>query len=208
MAQGQNNYTEGARRAKERFVNTALEEMRPRNLLDVGCNEGHFSLLAARRGARVVSVDLDPVVVGTVWRHATAERLDILPLVVNLSRPTPAMGWRNREGAAFLDRARGQFQCVLMLAVIHHMIVTEALPLDDILSLAAELTTEAAIIEFVAPDDSMFRRLTRGRDALYTWLTPERFESACAAHFGIVRSEHLDGSNRRLYLLSKVDAAR
>jgi hypothetical protein len=155
-----------------------------------------------------VALDLDPVVVGALWRRAHAEGLDILPLVVNLSRPTPAMGWRNREGAAFLDRARAQFDCVLMLAVIHHMIVTEGLPLDDILSLAAELTTEAAIVEFVAPDDSMFRRLTRGRGTLYTWLTRERFETACAAHFRILRSEQPAGSRRRLYLLRKLDRAR
>jgi SAM-dependent methyltransferase len=208
MAQGQNNYTERSRQAKEDFVNAALGEVRPRTVLDVGCNEGHFSLLAARRGARVVALDLDPVVVGALWRRAHAEGLDILPLVVNLSRPTPAMGWRNREGAAFLDRARAQFHCVFMLAVIHHMIVTEGLPLDDTLALAAELTTEAAIIEFVAPDDSMFRRLTRGRGALYTWLTRERFETACAAHFRIVRSEQPAGSRRRLYLLRKLDRAR
>jgi SAM-dependent methyltransferase len=204
MAEGQNNYTDGARAAKEAFVKAALAEIRPRAVLDAGCNEGHFSVLAAGAGARVVAVDLDPVVVGALWRRASADRLDILPLVVNLSRPTPAVGWRNQEGAAFLERARGQFQCVLMLAVIHHMIVTERLPLEEILAVVAELTTDAVVIEYVAPDDSMFRRLTRGRAALYAWLTRERFETACtAAGFEIARSTHLDGSSRWLYLLRK-----
>ncbi len=62
--------------------------------------------------------------------------LDVLPLVVDLTRPTPAVGWRNQECASFLDRARGGFDLVLMLAVVHHMLVTERIPLEDLLAVA------------------------------------------------------------------------
>ena len=102
-----------------------------------------------------------------MWRQARAEKLDILPLAVNLTRPSPGTGWRNQECSSFLDRARGKFDAVLMLAVIHHMLVTERVPLAEIIDLAAELTTNLLIIEYVAPDDSMFRRLTRGREELH-----------------------------------------
>jgi len=200
---GNNNYTPAHFEAKERFVKEALAEYGVRAVLDVGCNTGHFSALAARGDAKVVAVDDDPVVLGEVWRRARAEKLDILPLVVNLSRPSPGTGWRNRECASFLERARGTFDAVLMLAVIHHMLVTERVPLAEILDLAAELTRSWLVIEFIAPDDSMFRRLTRGRDDLHKDLTPAYFERVCLRHFAIIRTQHIENTTRWLYLLRK-----
>src|SRR5205809_162717 len=95
--------------AKKTFVARVLQEQRPRRVLDVGCNTGYFSGLAARHGASVVAIDQDPGVVGNLWRRASTEDLNILSLVVNLARPTPAFGWRNEECPSFLDRARGKF---------------------------------------------------------------------------------------------------
>jgi SAM-dependent methyltransferase len=198
-----NNYTESHFKAKNDFIEGALAEFRPRKALDVGCNTGHYSAMAARHGASVVSIDSDPVVVGETWRRARAERLDMLPLVINLTRPSPATGWRNAECPSFLDRARGSFDAVMMLAVLHHMLVSERIPLPEIIDLASELTTDLLIMEFVSPEDSMFRRLTRGRDHLFAGLSPEVFEDSCRRKFEIVRSQHIGGTSRWLYLLRK-----
>jgi SAM-dependent methyltransferase len=198
-----NNYTADHFQAKQAFVKQALAEFGSRSVLDVGCNTGHFSAIAAQNGARVVALDYDPVVLGDVWRASRAGKLDILPLAVNLTRPSPGTGWRNRECPSFLDRARGKFDGVMMLAVIHHMLVTERVPLPDILELASELTTGILIVEYVGPADSMFRRLTRGRDELHKDLTTELFEMFCRRHFEIVRAQHVEGTDRTLYLLKK-----
>ncbi len=194
-----NNYTSEHFAGKERFVQQMLAQYNPKAILDVGCNTGHFSLLAARSGARVVSLDYDPAVLGQLWSKARAENLDILPLAVNLTRPTPGVGWRNREWPSFLDRARGAFDMVLMLAVIHHMLVTERVPLNDIIDQAAELTTDFLLVEFVSPEDSMFRRLARGREELHRGLTSEVFETSCRRRFEIVHSQHIQGTSRWLY---------
>ncbi len=198
-----NNYTADSFAGKEAFVREALAEFAPKRVLDVGANTGHFSAMAARAGAKVVSIDYDPVVLGDIWRAARESKLNILPLSVNLTRPSPGIGWRNRECPSFLDRARGTFDGILMLAVIHHMLVTERVPLPDILSLAAELTTDLAIIEFIDPADSMFRRLVRGREELHKDLTQAVFESTCRRHFEIVRSLQIEGTHRRLYVLRR-----
>jgi SAM-dependent methyltransferase len=188
---------------KERFVRETFEQFSPGSVLDVGCNTGHFSALAARLGSRVVSIDYDPVVVGQVWRRARAEKLNILPLCVNLTRPTPPIGWNNRECPSFLERARGAFDGVLMLAVIHHMLVTERVPLPEILSMAAELTRGILVVEFIAPEDPMFRRIVRGREHLHEGLNSTVFETACRRHFEIIRSHHNPNSHRWLYALRK-----
>ena len=189
--------------AKEQFVQEALDLAGPRTVLDVGANEGRFSFLAAQRGASVVAVDSDPAVVGTIWRRAHALSLDVLPLVVDLTRPTPAMGWRNQECDSFLQRAQGHFDVVMMLAVLHHMLVTERVPLEELLSLAAELTRDYLLIEFVAPADPMFQRIVRGREALHRDLTFERFEATAAVHFELVKSLRIEGLHRCLYLFRR-----
>ena len=200
---GSNNYSDNQFAAKERFVTEVLKDFAPRSVLDVGCNVGHFSEISARAGARVVAIDLDSTVVGSVWRRACAQQLDILPLVINLTRPSPALGWLNQECRSFLDRAQGHFDLVLMLALLHHLVVTERVPIDEVLSLAATLTRDLAVIEFVGPEDSMFQRLTRGRGHLHRNLTRNVFEDAAVKYFDILRSQPNETQTRSLYLLRR-----
>jgi SAM-dependent methyltransferase len=198
------SYTPGQFSEKEAFVAEALHEASPRRVLDVGANTGHFSKMAARTGASVVAIDGDSAVAGAIWRQAAAEKLDILPLVVNLAQPTPSTGWRNLECPSFLDRAcDGGFDMVLMLAVVHHMLATERIPLPEIIDLAADLTTRFALIEFVDCEDPMFRRLSRGRDELYSHFHAGLFEQCAAARFDIVQQRTISGSKRTLYVLRK-----
>jgi len=198
-----NHYSDEQFARKEDFVRRALEDFGPRRVLDVGSNTGHFSLMSAGAGAHVVAIDSDPVVAGKLWRAARAQGADVLPLVVNLARPTPGSGWHNTERASFLDRCAGAFDAVLMLAVLHHLLVTDRIPLDHILDLTAELTTSLAVVEFIEPSDPMFQRLTRGREHLHTDVTTAAFEQSCHRHFEIMRSERLPYANRWLYLLKK-----
>ena len=190
-------------RAKQAFLTAALEELRPQNVLDVGCNTGFFSFSAARAGANVVAIDYDEAVIDQVYRLAKQNGLNVLPLVVNLSRPTPSQGWRFSENPSFLDRSIGSFDMVMMLAVIHHMLVQERIPLREIMRLAADLTSRALVVEFVPPDDKMFKRLARGREHLHSNLTPEQFEQVANDFFTIVCSEKLPETNRRIYLMKK-----
>lgn len=189
--------------AKAEFVERTLEEFRPGWVLDAGANTGYFSAVAARRGGRVVAIDSDPVAAGRAWRRAWRQDLDILPLVVNLARPSPPTGWRNSECPSFLERARGRFDTVLMLALLHHLLVSERVPLEEVVDLAAELTRDLLVIEYVGTGDPMFRRITRGREDLHRGLTQESFEQACSCRFEIVRSRQLEGMDRCLYAMRK-----
>ncbi len=188
---------------KTELVTKWTADLKPQALLDVGCNTGHFSEIAARSGSRVVAIDVDPVVVGRTWRRATERELDVLPLVVNLARPTPAIGWRNAEYPSFLERATGSFDMVMMLAVLHHLLVTERIPLAGILDLAAQLTSRYLIVEYVSKDDPMFERLTRGRERLHAHFSQEFFEAACNQQFTLMEKRSVKRDLRWLYLLRK-----
>jgi hypothetical protein len=91
-----------------------------------------------------------------------------------------------------------------MLAVIHHMLVTDRIPLGQIIETAASLTRDWAVIEFVGTGDSMFRKLTRGRDHLHAHLTEDAFIAECAPFFRIAKTLALPGIQRSLYVLRKL----
>ena len=198
---GNNNYSAGSFDGKVAFVRDCLAKSRPAKVLDIGCNTGVFSLLAAEQGANVVSIDYDPVVIGNLWRAAQEKQASVLPLVVNLGRPSPSLGWSNGECRSFLDRAAGAFDAVFMLALVHHLLVSERVPLPQVFELARRLTKKWLIVEYVGPSDSMFIRLTRGRGHLHGDYNQQVFEETALRYFRIVRSEAVAGSDRRLYLM-------
>jgi hypothetical protein len=153
----------------------------------------------------VVAIDRDPAAVGKLWESANEASADVLPLAIDIARPPGASGWANREHASFLERARGRFDCVLMLALLHHLIVNERAPLDSIFELVSHLTTRLAIVEYIDPADEQFQRILRGRDSLHRDLTRETFEQAALPYFRIVERCPVTAT-RTLYVFERAAA--
>jgi hypothetical protein len=187
---------------KQEFVTRVLSDTQPKTVLDIGANTGTYSALAARSGAQVVSLDIDPAAVEALWQMARREKLAILPLVADIARPTPALGWENSENFSLLDRLQGKFDLVLMLAVIHHLLLMDQVPLDRIAALVARITRRWAVVEWVPQSDPMFQFLLRGRDAIYTHLQLETMLAAFAPLFSVSARTDL-ANGRTLFLLEK-----
>jgi len=198
------SYTPAGLEAKEAFVQDALDTCRPRTVLDLGCNTGRYSRLAARAGARVVAVDGDPACVDRLWGQAHSEGLDILPMVMDLGRPSPALGWENGEEVSFLERTAGRFDMVFALALVHHLLVRERVPMKHIIAHFARQTTRWAIIEWVPPEDPQFLRLSGPNRRLYEALTAEVFEASLVEDFRLERRLGITGGARVLYLLERL----
>ena len=188
---------------KREFVERALNETRPARVLDMRSGAGEFSVMAASAGASVVAIDPKPTNVDALWRTAAATKADILPLVVDIARPTPAVGWRSRENASFLERADGMFDCALFLGALHEVMVGDQVPLPEIFDLAASLTTKWLVMEYVGPEDALFRKVTRGRDELYRWYSRSAFEACAGRAFETVRAVDIPQSDRAIYLLRR-----
>ena len=184
--------------AKRAFVTEALDATRPQAVLDIGANTGEFSEIAARQ-AEVVAMDIDERSVAAIFGRARASRPTILPLVGNFGRPTPATGWRNRESDAFLTRAAGRFDLVLMLAVVHHLRVTEGVPIAEQFEAIAGVTRRHLLVEFVPIKDPMFAAIARGREPLYADCGRAEFEAALNRQFQVEKSSELP-NGRVLYL--------
>ncbi len=184
---------------KQEFVKNVLQRHGPQRVLDIGANTGTYSLMAADAGAEVVALDADEAALETLWNVASQQKRPITALVANIARPTPAAGWRNREHLSLLERLDGQFDMVLMLAVIHHLILREQIPLTHIAELCALLTRSWLLLEWVPPSDPMFQEWLRGRDDLYGHLTEEDLEQAFSPFFTI--SDRSELSNGRVLFL-------
>jgi 2-polyprenyl-3-methyl-5-hydroxy-6-metoxy-1,4-benzoquinol methylase len=187
---------------KKAFVERILREVQPRSVLDIGANTGTYSILAASSGAKVVALDTDMAAINLLWSRAAKESRDILPLVVNIARPSPALGWENSESISFLDRAEQRFDLVMMLALIHHLLLMDQIPLEQIAALAARLTRRHLLLEWMPQADPMFRQLLRGRDALYSGLTAERMQAAFSPHFSMVSQCGL-ANERTLFFMER-----
>ena len=55
---------------------------------------------------------------------------NLLPLVIDLTNPSPAIGWDNAERASLAQR--GPADLVLALALIHHLAISNNVPLEDV----------------------------------------------------------------------------
>lgn len=189
--------------AKRNFVRTALAAMKPAHVLDVGANTGTYSRIAAECGAEVVAWDTDVRALDLNWRMASKDKLSILPLVADFARPTPAVGWRNQEYAGLSARAQQKFDCVLMLGILHHLLVSEQIPLPEILDQLAQISKRWAILEWIPQEDSQFKGLCRGREHLYKYLDQSYFERELTSLF-LIRSRETLPNGRTLFHVERV----
>jgi hypothetical protein len=196
------HYTAQESAQKMDWVRKILEDLKPERVLDIGANTGVFSELAASTGARVVALERDAAAAESLYRMSRKSTLSIQTIHADLARPTPAVGWDNRETSTLLHRLEAQSDLVLMLAVIHHLILMEQIPLSAILDLAYKLTWRYLVVEWVPVTDPMFQSLMRGRDNLYGSLTEADLLAACEGRFHTLRRQPLE-NGRILFLFAK-----
>jgi hypothetical protein len=195
-----NNYSETAARSKRNLVLTHLRESRPGTVWDLGANTGDYSRAAREAADLVVSFDVDPAAVERNYRRVRAQgETGILPLLLDLTNPSPAQGWAGRERLSVEDR--GPADAVLALALIHHLAIGHNLPLERVASYLVKLG-KLLIIEFVPKSDAQVARLLVSRPDIFPGYTKEGFEKAFSRHFTIKSAAQIEDSDRWLYCMS------
>jgi hypothetical protein len=195
------SYSEGATASKGELVRSMLAEVGGSNAWDLGANTGVYSAMAAEAGYRVIAWDQDHGSVEAHWRRVRGDATPgILPLVLDLANPSPAIGWALEERASFLER--GQPDVLLALALVHHLAIGNNVPLPAVARLFARLAPNT-IVEFVPKEDPMTRRLLAARRDIFDGYTLDGFRAAFSGEFEIAREEPITDSPRTLFLLRR-----
>ena len=159
-----------------------------------------------RQADPVPAPDIDPVAVEMNYRSNSAKGpANILPLIQDFSSPSPAIGWGNAERDSFLERSH--CDALLVLALVHHLAISNNVPLLNIAKLFSSIT-RWIIIEFVPKSDSQVVRLLATREDIFVDYTKSGFEEAFSAHFSIEETVPVPESDRTLYLMKSLHAGQ
>ena len=197
------NYAPEAFERKKKTVEEFLDIMKPETAWDLGANTGVFSRLASQRGIQTVAFDVDFIAVELNYRECLDKNeKHLLPLVLDLTNPTPAIGWENRERKSLLER--GPADAVLALALLHHLAISNNLPFPKIAEFLSRVC-RWLVIEFVPKTDSQVQRLLATREDIFDHYTQSDFEAQFSRSFLIVKVAPIQGTERILYLMKNRD---
>jgi hypothetical protein len=186
------------REAKSSFLQEMLANVRPATVVDLGANDGHFSLIAVESGAHAVAVDGDEAVLDGLYRRSRG--LDLSPVLADLTNPAPAQGWAGMERPGLFDRLAPDL--VIAFGVIHHLIYTSSVPPRAVVEWLRTMNAPVAL-EFVAPHDEMVVTLTSNKvdRELHPGRDEAGFRLLVAEHFDIVSEQTLGDGSRVLFAL-------
>jgi ribosomal protein L11 methylase PrmA len=195
------NYNPESLKAKEDIVTEWLEKIRPKRVADLGANTGRFSRLASDKGIPTVAPDVDPAAVEKNFLRCVASNdTTMLPLLLDLANPSPALGWHHAERQSFLER--GRVDLTMALALVHHLALSNNVPLPLLSQFFADMCAWL-IIEFIPKSDSQARRLLATRTDIFDDYTEAGFEAAFQQQFLLEEKRPIPGTERTLYLMRR-----
>jgi SAM-dependent methyltransferase len=183
---------------KQHTVSEILASLRAESVLDVGANTGPYAKLAANSGARVTACELDVAALTVCYEQARKEKLNILPLAVNVFSDSPTSG---RGGVASLPPAeRLRSDLVMGLALIHHVVAMQRMNIVRVSEILAALSSRSLLLEYAAPlKPKIGASPVPGLDDY----TADDLESCLKQHFKIVRRFSSYPDERKLFLCEK-----
>jgi hypothetical protein len=197
------NYSDEAFQRKHRLVSDFLDRVTPapRLVWDLGANTGEFSRLSSERGIATVAWDIDDAAVEKNYQQVKRDKEQhLLPLIQDLTNPSPSLGWAHVERDSFVGR--GPADVALALALVHHLAIGNNVPLPDVAEFFAR-TANWLIIEFVPKSDSQVQRLLATREDVFPGYTEPDFEVAFKREFHFEQIHRIEGTERTLYLMKR-----
>ena len=195
------NYTENGVQHKKQIVEQFLAKVNPKTVWDIGGNVGIFSRLASDKGIPTICFDIDPAAVDKNYLEVKKRNeKNLLPLLLDVTNPSPNIGWENEERESLLSRCRSPVDMVFALALIHHLVISNNIPFDKISSFFGKIS-KYLLIEFVPKEDSQVQRLLSTRKDVFPQYTRDHFERVFSTNFEIVESQKIADSQRVLYLM-------
>lgn len=197
----ENLYSVEAMKMKVKLISSWLEKLKPKTVWDFGCNTGKFSSLASGFAEYVLAMDSDIHCIETFYTELKKSgNATILPLAINLSNPSAAIGWANKERK--IIHQRGKTDLLFALALTHHLRISNNTPFELIAEYFSELA-QNLIVEFIPKNDSHVKQMISGRENIFENYNEKEFTNAFEKYFSISERQILSDSGRILYLMTR-----
>ena len=187
---------------KEKTVKSFLEKEKYNLTWDVGSNDGFFSrIISEKYSENLISFDIDWRCVDSNYSKCRSSNItNVFPLILDLSNPTPSIGWMNKERSSIYERFVSP-DLISCFAVIHH-IINVGIPLENFMNFLS-MTNKDVLIEYVPFSDPKCQIIfeSRGEDFMYP--TENEFVNLLESQFSIKKSKKLNETERSLFLLRK-----
>ena len=195
------NYSDNSSRHKAKLVKQYLDQINPQKAWDLGANTGQYSRIASSQGIQTIAFDIDSGAVEINYQQTRQNNeKHLLPLILDLTNPSPGLGWRHQERDALLTRPKPDV--TMALALIHHLAIVNNVPLSYLAKFFAEISPWL-IIEFVPKTDSQVKRLLATRKDIFDTYTRPDFEQIFGQWFQIHEKTAIEESDRSLYLMQR-----
>ena len=195
------NYSDTSFNHKKELVSTFVEKTKPKIVWDLGANLGEFSRISSKEGIQTISFDIDPAAVEKNYLIFKEKNEDsLLPLLLDLTNPSSNIGWSNAERLSIWER--GEADSILALALIHHLAISNNVPLQKIAHFFSK-NCKNLLVEFIPKDDSQVQRLLASREDIFDEYTRDCFESEFKRYFSIKDVWEIKDHKRILYNMEK-----
>ena len=193
-----NTYERDDANEKSAIVADFARSIRPKLLLDLGCNTGDYAETALNSGAEaVVGLDGDHGALAQAFERATAKSLNFLPLFQDLANPSPGQGWNQKERKSLVERC-DEVDAVIALAFQHHLAIGRNIPLHETINWITRLAPQG-LIEFVHKADPTIQKMLALRDDIFHDYNLENFITALQHHARITRRQQVSKSGREVF---------
>ncbi len=192
-----NQYIESKKVLVEKFV----ANIGFKSVIDLGANDGYFSILLKEKATFILSVDFDSNCINELYRKIRKEKIkNILPIVSTLNNPTASIGWNNEERSSLTQRL--QADVTLALALVHHLAIAVNVPLGYIAKWLSNMGPYL-VIEFVPKFDEKVKQLLANREDIFDNYTLENFENIFSLFYNVVEKEKVGETDRMLFLMKR-----
>ncbi len=197
------NYSDESLKEKAALVRKYSAELCPERgvIWDLGANTGLFSREASAKAQLVLSFDIDPAAVDINYLKEKEDKGGkILPLILDLTNPSPCIGWANAERREI--RERGRPDLLLALALIHHIVIGNNTPFSRVAEYFSSLGGNL-ILEFVPREDTQAQKLLFGRKNMFADYTPDNLKNVFLKYYDITAEQPVKGTCRTLLVMKR-----
>jgi ribosomal protein L11 methylase PrmA len=187
---------------KEKVFRAMVRDLPAGRVLDLGCNDGYFSKILAESNSGVIAADFDSQCINRLYQEIKTKSIQgITPICLDLTNPSPSLGFNHEERQSFAERTISD--SVIVLALVHHLVLSKNLPLPDLARMLATLTKKNLVIEFVPISDAKSQQLIANKTAYHKPYDAASFEQHFGLYFELEQKQVIAGTERILYRMRR-----